>query len=151
MVFYCFYAFYDCMKQLKEFMRKAIAQKHLGKEMIWAITINVIRDHFSQKSLKSIRPLKSKVHKVEWDLMTLQTWWPDRPDRPDDFIDSETWFSDWGEIIDGYVKFNKIFIRTQDQWLKIEIFKQKKAILELVNQKLENVGYKTKMMEIYIK
>ena len=44
------------MKSLKDVIRKVIANKHLGKDMIGAITLNVIRDYFSPKS---------KVHKVE--------------------------------------------------------------------------------------
>ena len=34
------------MKSIKDVVRKVIAQKHLGKDMIGAITLNVIRDYF---------------------------------------------------------------------------------------------------------
>lgn len=54
-------------------------------------------------------------------------------------------------IIDGYVKFNKIFIKTTDQGIKIEIFKKKQEILTRVNESLAKLGYATKMIEIMTK
>jgi len=118
------------MKSLKDVIRKVIANKHLGKDMIGAITLNVIRDYFSPKS---------KVHKVESqgpdDLTTL---------RPEDCM------ADKRES-EGYVKCNKIFIKTSNQGIKIEIFKKKQDILARVNEALAKVGYATKMVEILIK
>jgi len=49
------------------------------------------------------------------------------------------------------VKFNKIFLKTQDQALKIEVFKKKQDILTAVNEALAKVGYATKMIEIILK
>jgi len=56
-----------------------------------------------------------------------------------------------GLMIDGYVKFNKVFLKTQDQGLKIDIFKKKQDILTRVNEALAKVGYATKMVEIILK
>lgn len=53
--------------------------------------------------------------------------------------------------VDGYVKFNKIFIKTQDQQVKIDVFKKKQDILARVNEALAQVGYTTKMIEIFLK
>ena len=108
------------MKSLKDVLRKTIAQKHLGKAMIGAIALNVIRQEFFDT-----------VEERDTGNFTEE--------------------SDENEALQGYVKFNKIFIKTQDQEVKIEIFKNKRILLEKVNQALEAVGYATKMVEIYLK
>ena len=111
------------MKKISDVLRKAIAHKHLGKDMIGAITLNEVRRFFGL-------PSDVEFNKV-----------------PGEFMMNEP----WQITIDGYVKFNKIFVKTGDQGIKIKLFKQKKEILDKVNLALENVGYKTNMVDIYIK
>jgi len=53
--------------------------------------------------------------------------------------------------LEWYVSFNVFFLKTDDQFLKIEIFRQKNQILNEVNLALEKVGYTTKIDEIRIK
>jgi hypothetical protein len=55
------------------------------------------------------------------------------------------------ENITWYVKFDKIFLRTQDQNIKIQAFRQKKALLENINNALSNVWYTTNIDWIYFK
>lgn len=55
------------------------------------------------------------------------------------------------ENITWYVKFDKIFLKTQDQNIKIQAFKQKKALLENINNALSNVWYTTNIDWIYFK
>ena len=55
------------------------------------------------------------------------------------------------EVVEGYVKNGKLFVKTSDQALKIEIFKRKKELLAKVNVKLEALGYREKMDEIFLK
>ena len=55
------------MKSLKDVIRKVIANKHLGKDMIGAITLNVIRDYFSPKSkVKNLMTLRPYDLKTVW-------------------------------------------------------------------------------------
>lgn len=55
------------------------------------------------------------------------------------------------EIITWYVRHNKIFLKTIDQNLKIQIFKNKSDMIGKVNQRLEWVGYKTGIVDIILK
>ena len=50
-----------------------------------------------------------------------------------------------------YVKFDKVFVQTSDRALQISLFKDKRMILESMNKKLENFGYKQNMKEIICK
>jgi len=43
------------------------------------------------------------------------------------------------EIIEGYVRNGKLFIKTEDQALKIEIFKKKKELMISINDQLSNL------------
>lgn len=52
--------------------------------------------------------------------------------------------------LEGYVRFNVFFLKTDDQALKIQIFRETKQILEEVNLALEKVGYKTRIQELRI-
>jgi hypothetical protein len=61
----------------------------------------------------------------------------------------KTFFGD--PLIDGYVRFNKIFIKTSNQQTKIDLFKKKKEILGKVNDAIGQLGYASKMVEIFIK
>lgn len=53
--------------------------------------------------------------------------------------------------IEGYVRFKVLFLKTDNQALKIQIFRQKNQILHEVNLALEKVGYKTRVEEIRMK
>ena len=55
------------------------------------------------------------------------------------------------EPIEGYVRNWKLFLKTNDQALKIEIFKKKKELLSLINTQLETLGYKQHIHEIFLK
>jgi len=91
------------MKLLKEYIRKTLAHRHLGRAMVGAVALNVVRTILG-------------IPTLEW-----------------------------------YVSFNVFFLKTNDQALKIQVFKQKNQILQEVNLALEKVGYKTRVEEIRIK
>lgn len=55
------------------------------------------------------------------------------------------------EIITWYVRHNKLFIKTLDQSLKIQIFKEKITIIEKINLKLSNIGYNTEICDVVLK
>ena len=62
-------------------------------------------------------------------------------------IDTET----QNEILTWYVRHNKLFIKTTQQSLKIQIFKEKLNIIKKINQKLSEIGYKTEIEDIILK
>lgn len=55
------------------------------------------------------------------------------------------------EILTWYVRHEKLFIKTSDQKIKIQIFKEKSNILEKINQKLREIGYKAIIQDIILK
>lgn len=55
------------------------------------------------------------------------------------------------QIITWYVKQEKLFIKTTNQNLKIQIFKDKFDIINKINEKLDEVGYKSKINDIILK
>lgn len=55
------------------------------------------------------------------------------------------------EILTWYVKNNRLFIKTTEQSLKIQIFKEKLNIIKKINQKLSEIGYKTEIENIILK
>ena len=55
------------------------------------------------------------------------------------------------EKISWYVRHNKLFLKTNDQILKIQIFKEKLNIVKKINQKLSEIGYKTEIEDIILK
>ena len=55
------------------------------------------------------------------------------------------------EILTWYVRHDKLFIKTVDQSLKIQVFKEKSDILLKINSKLSEIGYKTKIEDIVLK
>ena len=55
------------------------------------------------------------------------------------------------EVLSGYVRHSKLFIKTSDQKLKIQIFKERGSIIEKVNQKLSEIWYKTTIVDIILK
>ena len=62
-------------------------------------------------------------------------------------IDTET----QDEILTWYVRHNKLFIKTSEQSLKIQIFKEKMNIIKKINQKLSEIWYKTEIEDIILK
>ena len=55
------------------------------------------------------------------------------------------------EIITWYVRHEKLFLKTSNQQLKIKIFKEKTWIIENINKKLSEIGYKTEIKDIILK
>ncbi len=55
------------------------------------------------------------------------------------------------EIITWYVKQEKLFVKTWNQNLKIQVFKDKFNIINKINEKLFEVGYKLKISDIILK
>ena len=55
------------------------------------------------------------------------------------------------EVLAWYVRHNKLFIKTSQQNLKIQIFKEKLNIIKNVNQKLSDIGYKAEIQDIILK
>jgi len=55
------------------------------------------------------------------------------------------------EILTGYVKHNRLFIKTAEQSIKIQIFKEKLNIIKKINQKLSGIGYKVEIEDIILK
>ena len=53
--------------------------------------------------------------------------------------------------LEGHVRFNKLFLKTTDQQIKIDIFQQKPKILARVNSAIAKVGYTTKIVDIMVK
>lgn len=62
-------------------------------------------------------------------------------------IDTET----QDEILTWYVRHNKLFIKTSEQSLKIQIFKEKMNIIKNINQKLSEIWYKIEIEDIILK
>jgi len=55
------------------------------------------------------------------------------------------------EILTWYVKYETLFIKTSSQHLKIQIFKEKSLILNKINQKLSEIGYRIQIHDIILK
>ncbi len=88
-----------------------MAEKHLGKNIIGAISVNVIKH----------------------------------------YLESELDVKNIDDVLSGYVRFNKVFIKTNDQKIKIFLYKKKQEVLGRANESLANLWYKTKLMEIFFK
>lgn len=65
-------------------------------------------------------------------------------EKPDNIIEEH-------QILTWYVKFWTLFLKTTDQNLKIQIFKQKPQLLSHINTHLNNIGYQQKIKEIRLK
>lgn len=55
------------------------------------------------------------------------------------------------EIITWYVRHNRLFIKTSDQKIKIQIFKEKLNIIKKINQNLSEIGYRIEIEDIILK
>jgi len=100
------------MDNFKELIRKRLSQQYRGKNIIWSIAVNEIKDYFN---LKKIDP------EIEEEILT------------------------W------YVRHDKVFIKTLDQNLKIQLFKEKSNVIEAINKKLQNIGYTQNINDIILK
>ena len=63
--------------------------------------------------------------------------------KPDTFIDEE--------LVSGYLKFQTLFLKTSDQFLKITLFKEKKNLISLINSHFEKLGYSQRISDIRLK
>ncbi len=55
------------------------------------------------------------------------------------------------ELIEGYLRYQTLFLRTSDQALKIQIFKEKEKLISVINQHFQKLGYHQKVREIRLK
>ena len=55
------------------------------------------------------------------------------------------------EILTWYVRQWKLFLKTTDQRIKIQIFKEKKEIINRINKKLSEVGYNLSIQDSILK
>jgi len=92
------------MKSLKDVVRKVIAHKHLGKDMIGAITLNVVRDYFGIEG-KLVCNEDGQYEPISSSIGSLG----------DRYIGNIETHAHNGLLLQGYIKFNKIFLKTQDQ------------------------------------
>jgi len=100
--------------------------------MIGAVVLNTVRDFLGvSKHSKSVGSITSLRDSGE--------------------IDEFTEFNEDQSGLEWYVIFKVLFLKTNDQTLKIKIFQQKNQILEEVNLALEKIGYTTRVEEIRIK
>ena len=88
---------------IKDHLRKSLAQKYLWKQAIGVLAINLLKKEFPNKH------------------------------------------------IDWYIKFDKLFVWTNDLQTQISIHNQQPQLLKLINQKLSTIWYKTQINKIYVK
>ncbi len=50
--------------------------------------------------------------------------------------------------LEWFVRFGTLYIKTQNQEIKIQAFKRKKELLESVNKNLSEMGYSRKITDI---
>ena len=55
------------------------------------------------------------------------------------------------EILTWYLKYQILFLKTRDQNLKIEIFKQKKELITQLNAHFQSLGYQQQITDIRLK
>lgn len=55
------------------------------------------------------------------------------------------------EILTWYLKYQILFLKTGDQNLKIEIFKQKKELIIQLNAHFQSLGYQQQITDIRLK
>ena len=55
------------------------------------------------------------------------------------------------ELLTWYVRQQKLFLKTTNQKLKIDIFKEKTIIINKVNNRLSEIGYDKKIDDIILK
>jgi hypothetical protein len=55
------------------------------------------------------------------------------------------------EDIEGKVQFGKLFLKSSNNQVKVQLFLRKKQALEAVNTKLKKIGYKKDIIDIFVK
>lgn len=55
------------------------------------------------------------------------------------------------EPIEGYLRYQTLFLKTSDQALKIQIFKEKEKLIVAINQHFQSLGYHQKVRDIRLK
>lgn len=120
------------MKSLGDSLRKTLAHRHMGHQMVGAVALNTVRNFLGcKKHTKSVQSISSLNDVGEHD----------------DFVE----ISDDTSGLEGHVRFKVLFLKTDDQALKIKIFQQKVQILREVNLAIKNLGYTTVVEEIRLK
>ncbi len=61
------------------------------------------------------------------------------------------WYTDNPLLLDGYVKFNKLFLKTTQQHIKITIFKEKQQLLSTINEQIAKIGFAQQINDIMFK
>ncbi len=55
------------------------------------------------------------------------------------------------ELIEGYLRYQTLFLKTADLALKIQIFKEKEKLISVINQHFHSLGYRQEVREIRLK
>lgn len=55
------------------------------------------------------------------------------------------------EVITWYLQYQILFVKTSDQVIKIELFKQKRELIEKINQHFSSLGYQQKIVDLRLK
>lgn len=55
------------------------------------------------------------------------------------------------EVIEGFLRYQTLFLKTADQALKIQIFKEKEKLIAAINQHFQALGYRQEVREIRLK
>lgn len=55
------------------------------------------------------------------------------------------------ELIEGYLKYQTLFLKTSDQAMKIAIFKEKEKLIEAINQHFKKLWYHQQLRDIRLK
>ncbi len=104
----------------------------MGHQMVGAVALNTVRDFLGvQKHITSVDSVTSLDDLGEHDTFV-------------EYVDDASG-------LEWYVRFKVLFLKTDDQALKIKIFQQKNQILHEVNLALEKIGYRTRVEELRLK
>jgi hypothetical protein len=61
------------------------------------------------------------------------------------------WFTKNHLLLEGFVSFDFLYIKTTQQHIKIKIFQEKKELIKKINNSLQAVWYKKDIKDIRIK
>lgn len=104
----------------------------MGHQMIGAVALNAVRNFFgSEKHTKSVQSITSL----------------DNLGEHDEFVE----YNENQSGLEWYVRFKVLFLKTNDQALKIKIFQEKNQILQAVNLAIEKLWYASRVEEIRMK
>lgn len=54
----------------------------------------------------------------------------------------------WDKNIEGFIRFDTLYIKTSNQNIKIQAYQKKKELLETINYELWKLGYKRKIKDV---